>query len=117
MANIWNEIELKWNGEVYRISPTLAFINHLEQGEGRSLSNLFIRLMNRDLPSSISCELIGKSLRWAGAEVTDEQIYETTTGGMSAEAIELASMILVGLMPKAKDTEPKKQVKPTKAKT
>ena len=117
MAKIWNEIELKWNNETYVITPTLAFINHLEQGEGRSLSNLFIRLVNKDLPSSVACELIGKTLRWAGADVSDEDIYEATSGGISVTAIELASTILVGVMPKPKDEAPKKQARPAKAKT
>jgi hypothetical protein len=115
MAKIWNEIELKWNGESFFITPSLEFINHLESNAGRSLSNLFIRLVNKDLPSSIACEIIGKSLRYAGAEVSDEDVYEATSGGMDSTAIELASSILVGVMPKPKEGEQKKPQKPVKA--
>ena len=113
MASIWNEIELKWNDETYTVKPTLAFVNHLEQGEGRSLSKLFMRMVNKDLPSGVACEIIAKTLRWAGADVSDEAVFEATGGGVSAQAVELAGTILVGVMPKPKD-EPVK--KPGKAK-
>lgn len=100
MASIWNEIVLTWEGETYTVRPTMEFINHLEQGEGRSLAKLFTRLVNHDLPSSVACELIAKTLTWAGAKVTTEEVYGATAGGVSASAITMASNILVGVMPK-----------------
>jgi len=109
MASIWNDIELTWQDEKYTVRPTMDFINHLEQGEGRSLSSLFIRLINKDLPSSIACELVAKTLSWAGAKVTTEDVYLATGGGLNADVIRMASSIIVGVMPKPKDDAVKKK--------
>lgn len=110
MASIWNDIELTWAGESYTVRPTMEYINHLEQGEGRSIAKLFTRLINHDLPSSVACELIAKSLTWAGAKnVTTDDVYAATSGGINADAITMASAILVGVMPKANDEPVKKK--------
>jgi hypothetical protein len=112
MASIWNEIELTWDGETYTVRPSMEFINHLEQGNGHSLSALYMRLVNRDLPSGIACELIAKTLAWAGADVTAEQVFEATGGGMSPVMVQSASTILVGVMPKGKDSPSSAKKKP-----
>ena len=110
MSAIWNDIELTWNGESYTVRPTMEYINYLEQGEGRSLAKLFTRLVNHDLPSSVACELIAKSLTWAGAKgVTTDDVYAATSGGINADAITMASAILVGVMPKASGAPAKKK--------
>lgn len=106
MASIWNDIVLTWQGETYTVRPTLAFINHLEQGEGRSLSKMFVRLVSSDLPSSVACEIIAKTLNWAGCKnVTAEDVYSASNAGMSEQAITMASTILVGVMPKTEEKD------------
>ena len=106
MARIWDDIEIEWQGEAYVVRPTMSFINHLEQGEGRSISKLFQRMMQQDLPSGAACELIAKTLQYAGAEVTAEEVFEETQGGIDKVAVTLASQILLACMPKPKDPPP-----------
>lgn len=107
MARIWDDIEIEWQGETYVVRPTMSFINHLEQGEGRSISKLFQRMMQQDLPSGAACELIAGTLKYAGAEdVTAEDVFEETQGGIDKTAVLLASQILLACMPKPKDPQP-----------
>lgn len=99
MAAIWSDITLEWDGKEYTVRPTMELINILEQGEGRSLSQMFIRLNRQDLPSSAACELIAKVLRYAGANVTAEEVFAATGGGLNRTAIVMVMQILAALMP------------------
>lgn len=117
MANIWNDIEIEWQGETYTVKPTIEFINYLESGEGRSLSQLLIRLGNRDLPSTIACELIAKTLTFAGAEkITTADVFMETGGAIGTQGVNLASTIILACLPtpKEKPLAKKKAVKPQK---
>jgi hypothetical protein len=99
MAAIWNDIVIEWEGEHYTVRPTLKLINALEQGEGRSLSQMFIRLSRGDLPSSVACEVIARVLQYAGAEVTAEEVFHNTGGGINSVAVTTVMQILAALMP------------------
>lgn len=109
MAKIWSDIELTWQDETYTVRPTLDFINYLEQDDGCSLSKMFIRMTKQDLPSGLACKLIAKSLNYAGAKVTAEEIYEETSG-VGMEVITLAGTILMGCQPAPKN-QPKTTAK------
>lgn len=106
MARIWDDIEIEWEGETYKVRPTMDFINHLEQGEGRSISKLFQRAQKMDMPSGAACELIAKTLQYAGAEVDPEDVFIATQGGIDKTAVTLAMQILLACMPKPKDPPP-----------
>lgn len=114
MAAIWNEIILDWEGETYNVRPTIDFLNHLEQGSGSSLTHLLIRLGNNDLPSGKACELISKTLNYAGAKTTPEDVF-LATGGVNVDMMQAAQIILVGCMPAPQDDKPKKKATRKKA--
>lgn len=116
MARIWNDIELEWSGDTYTVRPTLEFINHLERKPGRSLSKMFQRMMDKDLPSGAACELIADTLNFAGADVTAEQVYAETSGALNADTPALAAMILIACMPAPKDTGATGKKKPQASK-
>jgi hypothetical protein len=99
MAAIWTDIEIEWGGETYTVRPTLKLINAIEQGEGRSLSQMFIRLSRGDLPSGVACEVIARVLQYAGAEVTPEEVFQQTSGGINMTAVSTVMQILAALMP------------------
>jgi hypothetical protein len=117
MSAIWKNIEITWNNETYTIKPTLGFISELEQKPGRSLSKMFMRAIDADLPSSAACELIADTLKYAGAkDVTARDVFFATRGGVDSIAIELAIKILVGCMPAPDDEDEEKNTdkkKPT----
>lgn len=104
MAKIWTDIELDWDGETYKVTPSLTLLNHLEQKPGRSLSKLFQRMMEQDLPSGAACELIADTLNYAGAEVNPDSVFEATGGGIGGEAFTMASQILIACLPTPKET-------------
>lgn len=116
MAAIWSDITLEWDGEEYTVRPTMELINILEQGEGRSLSKMFIRLNQKDLPSSVACDLIAKVLQYAGADVSAEDVFVKTGGGVDKTAIVMVMQILAALMPPVDipgaDKQPKKKTPP-----
>ena len=109
MAAIWNEIILEWDGETYNIRPTIDFLNHLEQERGASLSSMFVRLNNNDLPSGKACQIIARTLTYAGAkDVTAEKIF-SETGGIGASIMAAVQTILIGCMPAPQDDGTKKK--------
>ena len=116
MAAIWNDIEIEWEGETYTVRPTMDFINHLERKDGRSISKMYQRLMKRDLPSGAACELIADTINWAGGDAKSMDVFAATSGGVDATAVNLASSILIALMPAPKE-EPGKASAPTKKKS
>jgi hypothetical protein len=126
MAKIWNDIEIDLDGETYTVRPTIEFLNHLEQGQGRSLSQLFYRMSKGDLPSGIAAEIIAKTLNYAGAQelekarpnktkakfaatITAEEIFEKTGGGLGQVTINLVQTILLACMPTPKEEQPVKK--------
>lgn len=109
MAKIWQDIELTWSDETYKIRPTLELINTLEQGRGCSLSSLIVRMSNNDLPSGIAAEIVAKTLEHAGVTVTAEDVFEKS-GGIGQGVIVAASGILIACLPAPKDAEEKKEV-------
>ena len=116
MAAIWNEIVLDWDGETYNVRPSIDFLNHLEQGSGSSLSMMLVRLGRGDLPTGKACELIAKTLNYAGAKVSPEDVFEKT-GGIGIEIISSAQVILMGCMPAPQEeTTSKKKATKKKAK-
>lgn len=109
MAKIWEDIELTWQDESYVARPTLEFINTLEEGRGNSLSMIFYRMTQGDLPSVAAVRIIAKTLRFAGCDVSDEEVFEETGGGIGVEVIQLAQTILVACMPQPKQSATKKK--------
>lgn len=122
MAKIWQEIELTWKGELYTVKPTINFINSLEQGSGRSLSTLMIRLSNQDMPSGIAAEIVAKTLNHAGVKeggesvtITPEDVIETL-GAIGLGITVAASSILIACLPQPKVDSTKKDKAPPEAK-
>ena len=105
MSAIWQEIEIEYQGETFKITPTIEFINHLEQGEGRSLSQMLIRASKRDLPSGLSCEIIAKTINWAGGKATTAEVFAETSGGITAYPSAVA--ILNGCLPNPPESKKK----------
>jgi len=106
MSRIWDDIEIEWQGDTYTVRPTMEFINRIQQKDGMSISKLFVRARNGDLPSGAACELIAAALQYAGADVSAEEVFEETGGGIDKTAVSLAVKIMLACMPKPKDPAP-----------
>jgi len=102
MAKIWNDIEIDFDGETYKVRPSIEFINFLESDAGCSLAQLYIRLSKGDMPSGRACEVIAKTLNFAGASVSVEDIFLKTGGGVGRDVTTLVQTILLACMPAPK---------------
>ena len=118
MARIWNDIEIDWKGETYTLRPSIEFINYLEQGPGNSISMLYGRASQGDLPTGKGCEVIAKCLRYTGAkkvaDVTPEDVLEETAG-VGVDFITLVCSILLACMPEPKKKTPLKKKPSTRS--
>lgn len=80
MGAVFRELELSWQGEQYRVKPTMDLLNQIEQKV--SLSNVAYRIANGDPPLTQLATIIAAFLRAAGCrKVTSEEVYlEMMTG-------------------------------------
>ena len=101
MPAIWKDIEINWQGEAHIVRPSIDFLNYIEQRDGMSLSKMLVRLINNDLPSGAACQLIAQTLKYAGCDVTAEQVF-AETGGIGETAVTLAGEIITACLPAPK---------------
>ena len=117
MAAIWNEIVLEWDDETFNVRPSINFLNHLEQDSGTSLSAMLVRLGRGDLPTGRACQLIARTLTYAGCKDVTPELVFSKTGGIGSDIISAAQTILLGCMPAPQDDgTAKKKVTPKTAK-
>lgn len=107
MASIWNDIEIGYKGKTYKVRPSLNFINQLEQGRGNSITMLYYRLTQGDLPTGRACEVIALVINFADPDrkepVTAEDVLEET-GGVGTNIMALLQTILLACLPEQKET-------------
>jgi hypothetical protein len=114
MAKIWSDIEIDFQGKTHKVRPDLNFINHLEQGRGNSISMIFYRASQGDLPSGQACQIIATTINYAIANskatesakaksvITAEDVFVETGGGVGVEIVKLVQIILTACMPEQK---------------
>jgi len=114
MAKIWSDIEIDFGGKTYKVRPDLTFINHLEQGRGNSISMIFYRMSQGDLPSGQACQIIATTINYAIANskateaakaknvVTAEDVFVELNGGVGVDVVKLVQIILTACMPEQK---------------
>ncbi len=116
MAGIWKDIDITWKDKEYKITPTLTFINHLEQRPGNSLTNLIVLAGNEKLGTVKCAELLYDTLKFAGADVESVEEVWGRFGGIGAGLTQSAAAILFSCLPQPKE-EDKPEVKKTTRKT
>ena len=73
MASVFQELTLTWKGEEYKVKPTMALLNKVEQDV--SLATLAYRSSKGDLPLSHLATALAAFLREAGCKVSPEEVY------------------------------------------
>lgn len=74
MAAIFQELVLTWGGKEYRVAPSMALLNKIEQ-QGVSLSGIILRTAEGNPPLSHIATAVFYFLTAAGARVTWEDVY------------------------------------------
>lgn len=88
---MFRELDINFGGQSFRIKPTMDLIRRLEVA-GFSPFQLAARVSKGDQCFGVYASFVAEVLRYAGAEVTDEQLYATLNSGRSLGDI----MIQVG---------------------
>jgi len=126
MASIWNDIEIEYKGKTYKVRPTMNFINQVEQGPGNSITMLYHRVTQGDMPTGKACEVIALVINFADPDrktpVDAEDVLEET-GGIGIDIMKILQTILLACLPTPKESKttanakkkpPKKAVTSTK---
>ena len=79
---MFRELEITFDNKPYRIKPTMDLIRRLEVA-GFSPFDLARRVHRGDQCFAVYASFLGEILRYAGANVTDDQIYAQLTSGQS----------------------------------
>lgn len=74
MAAVFRELVLSWDGEEYRIKPTMTLINRIES-QGISLSGMAQMTMQGRPPFGHIATALSVFLVAAGAKVSPEDVY------------------------------------------
>lgn len=99
MAGVFTDIELEWDGRVYTIPPrkVMGAIARIE--DIITLGELQRYGERETLPISKLCMAFGAVLRYAGAQVKDDEIYEAIFAGQEEQqAITEAVVNLMQMM-------------------
>lgn len=103
MASVFQEITLGWGGKEYRITPNMRLLNSIEQDI--SLSRLAHRMGEGDTPISQLAVVVGTMLRHAGADVSDEAVYQEIMTGDKRAIKDMASSVMLAAFPAPKKSD------------
>lgn len=98
MSAIFNEMRLTWKGKEYRVKPTMALLNKIEQEV--SLSRLAARITTGDAPFSHLALVISHFLRSAGAaQASPEAVYQVIMSAEQEAVAQMAGAVMLAVFP------------------
>lgn len=98
MSAVFKELTLQWEGETYRVKPTMELLNEIEQKV--SLSTVAYRIANGDPPLTQLATIIAAFLRAGGCKkVTSEEVYLQIMQGDEAVVREMAESLMMAAFP------------------
>lgn len=96
---MFRELEITYDAKPYRIKPTMDLIRRLELA-GFSPFDLARRVHRQDQCFAVYASFMGEILRYAGASVTDDQIYGQLTSGQNmADLLIQVGRIVSAILP------------------
>ncbi|OZI21719.1 hypothetical protein CAL18_12390 [Bordetella genomosp. 7] len=111
MAAVFQEVTIGWKGVEYRIKPTLALLNRVEQKV--SLSALAHSLGTGAPKLTHIASAIAVFLQAAGASVTEDDVYVELIHGDQGAVTSMAHAIVIAAFPenpaKGKEGGPKQR--------
>lgn len=75
MTAIWNEAEIKWRGQTYRVRPTFALMQSLEQINPAGFEDLIMQGAENRIKAGTVCEVIAAGLQSVGVRVSAEDVF------------------------------------------
>jgi len=95
---IFRELTIKWKSEEYRFVPSMKLMRSIEMGD-ISFTDIAVRTSQGRPPISHIAFVLSKMLQSAGANVTDEQVYEEIVTGDQESITSLISLVLTSFSP------------------
>jgi hypothetical protein len=82
---VFSDVELEWQGQLYTIASD-RMMKAIAIIEGHiTVSEILLVTVGRSIPLSKLCMAYAAVLRYAGARVTDEQVYESVFDGADVQ--------------------------------
>lgn len=98
MSAVFRELVLNWKGSEYRVKPTMAILNRIEQDI--SLSVLAFKITSGNPPLSQLATVISHFLNAAGAkDVTSEDVYVEIMTGNKKVVGDMAAAVMIAVFP------------------
>ena len=110
MSVVYNEIEVKWNGETYNVTPTFRLVVKIENDV--SLAKLVTRVQSGEIPISHVALVYMHLLNYAGVKVSGEEVKLAIVSGSDEFILNAVSAALSCFFPKSQTTDDVKK-KPT----
>ena len=114
--SLFEPVTLTWKGEDFNVEPekVMKLIAVIEEHIS------FYKLTNGEPPATSIAFAYGAALRYAGAKVTDEEVYVSLFGGEGAGVSYAVSSLMMMMVPPSviaeqeQDKTPKKKAAPRK---
>ena len=104
MSAVFRELVLNWKGTEYRVKPTMAILNRIEQDV--SLSVLAFKITSGNPPLSQLATVIAHFLNAGGAkDVTAEDVYVEIMNGNKKIVGDMAAAVMLAVFPQAGKAE------------
>lgn len=104
MSAVFRELVLNWQGTEYRVKPTMAILNRIEQDI--SLSVLAYRITSGQPPLSLLATVIAHFLNAGGAkDVTAEDVYVEIMEGDKKVVGDMAAAVMLAVFPQTGKAE------------
>lgn len=95
---IFEEVSLRWGGEEYKIEPTKVMGAIARVEEIITLKELGEYAQKGDAPMAKLAMAFGSVLRYAGARVSDEEVYSGMFGGEAQQTALMSITVLLQMM-------------------
>ncbi len=97
MAAVFRELEVSWDGQTYRVKPTMGLLNKIEQDV--SLSSVAQRISQGRPPISQLALILAAFLQAGGCKVTSEEVYTELLAGDADVLWEMTGAVLSACFP------------------
>ena len=98
---VFRETDIKWKGQTYKLVPSMALLRAIEL-QGISLMHVEWQVATGKPQASLMSTVIAIVLADAGAEVTEEEIYQEIRSADPSDVLALYRQVMTAISPEDK---------------
>ncbi len=95
---IFRDVTITWQGTEYVITPSMRLMRMIEMGD-ISLTDIAVRTSQGRPPVSHLAYVLAKMLNSAGANVSEDSVYEELIGGDSDDVASMVGAVMTAFTP------------------